>query len=62
MMDELKKTKKAIRILGRKVKKIDKFELPKSSIKRSIVLLEKVEKTPAKYPRKPGTPAKEPIS
>lgn len=60
--EELNNAKKAIRILGGKVKKIDKFELPKSSIKRSIVLLEKLEKTPAKYPRKPGTPAKEPIS
>ena len=60
--EELEKAKKAIKILGGKVKGIDKFELPKSSIKRSIVLLEKVEKTPGKYPRKPGIPAKEPIS
>lgn len=60
--EELERAKKAIKILGGKVLKVEKFELPKSSIKRSIVLLEKVEKTPAKYPRKPGTPAKEPIS
>ncbi len=60
--EELERAKKAIKILGGKVLKVEKFELPKSSIKRSIVLLEKVEKTPDKYPRKPGTPAKEPIS
>ena len=59
--EEKKKTKRAIKVLGANIKKIDKFELPKSDIKRSLVILKKVEKTPIKYPRKPGTPAKEPI-
>lgn len=59
--EEQEEAKRAIKVLGAKIKKIDKFELPKSDIKRSLVILKKVEKTPIKYPRKPGTPAKEPI-
>ena len=59
--EEQEEAKRAITVLGAKIKKIDKFELPKSDIKRSLVILKKVEKTPIKYPRKPGTPAKEPI-
>jgi hypothetical protein len=35
--------------------------LPKSDISRNIIIVEKVEKTPAKYPRKAGVPVKEPI-
>ncbi len=59
--EEQEEAKRAIKVLGANIKKIDKFELPKSDIKRSLVILKKVEKTPIKYPRKPGTPAKEPI-
>ena len=59
--EELEKAKKAIEILGGKLLKIEKFELPNSDIKRNIVLIKKGKKTPIKYPRKPGTPAKEPL-
>ena len=59
--EEQEEAKRAIKVLGAKLKKIEKFELPKSDIKRSLVILKKVSKTPIKYPRKPGTPAKEPI-
>lgn len=59
--EELSNAKKAIDVLGGKIDKIEKFELPKSDIKRNVVLITKENKTPAKYPRKPGIPAKEPI-
>lgn len=59
--EELLNAKKAIDVLGGKIDKIEKFELPKSDIKRNVVLITKENKTPAKYPRKPGIPAKEPI-
>jgi len=40
---------------------IEEFYLPDSDIKRNIINIKKIKLTPAKYPRKPGTPAKEPI-
>lgn len=59
--EELNNSKKAINVLGGKVTRVFEFNLPKTDIKRNIVLIDKVSKTPAKYPRKPGTPSKEPI-
>jgi len=60
--EELEKGKKAIKILGGKIESIDCFCLPKSDMKRNVILIKKVENTPAKYPRKPGLPSKEPIA
>lgn len=59
--EELQKAQKAISILGGEVIAIEKFILPKSDIKRHIVTIKKRNMTPMKYPRKAGTPAKEPI-
>lgn len=59
--EEIENSKKAIEILGGKLEKIEEFTLPNSNIKRSIIIIKKVDETPSKYPRKPGTPSKEPI-
>ena len=59
--EEIQNGKKAIKILGGNISKTDSFELPNTDIKRTVLILDKVEKTPLKYPRKPGMPAKEPI-
>lgn len=59
--EEIENAQKAITILGGKIKKIDEFKLPKSDIDRTIIMIDKNIKTPIKYPRKAGTPAKEPI-
>lgn len=59
--EELQKAKRAINILGGKIINTDKFYLPESEIGRSIVVIEKEKQTPIKYPRKPGTPSKEPL-
>ncbi len=59
--EEILKSEKAINVLGGKIKKTDEFELPKTDYKRNIILIEKVNLTPNKYPRKAGTPAKEPL-
>ena len=59
--EEIEEAKNAIKILGGKVEKIDEFSLIDSDINRKIVVIRKVNKTPIKYPRKPGTPRKEPI-
>ena len=37
------------------------FDLPNSDIKRFICVSSKVEKTSKNYPRKAGTPAKNPL-
>ena len=49
--EELKEAKKAIEILGGKVKKIIDFDLPDDAGKREIIIIEKVKATPNKYPR-----------
>lgn len=59
--EEIANSKKAIEILGGKIEKIEEFTLPDSDVKRSIIIIKKVSQTPSKYPRKPGTPSKEPI-
>ncbi|WP_044289576.1 16S rRNA (guanine(527)-N(7))-methyltransferase RsmG [Robinsoniella sp. KNHs210] len=60
--DELQNAKNAVFLLGGKIKDTVKFTLPGSDIERSLVVIEKVKKTPGKYPRKAGLPAKEPIA
>ena len=59
--EELENAKKAIKILGGRIEKVDKFEIPGSDLGRSIIIVKKEKQIPSKYPRKPGTPAKEPL-
>lgn len=59
--EEIEQSQKAITLLGGKVEEIEGFKLPESDIDRHVILLRKSKITPAKYPRKPGTPSKEPI-
>ena len=60
--EEISIAKKAIITLGGKIVNKEAFNLPKSDLGRSIVVIKKVKETPGKFPRKPGTPAKEPIA
>lgn len=59
--EEINQAKKAIEILGGKIQKIDKFNLPQSDIGRTVITIKKERQTPSKYPRRAGTPSKEPI-
>lgn len=59
--EELKEAQKAIEILGGKIEKIDNFIIPQTDIERNIIIISKIKPTPKQYPRKAGTPAKEPI-
>ena len=59
--DEMDAGKKAVFILGGKVEAVHSFILPEENSERNIVTIKKVKKTPKKYPRKPGTPNKQPI-
>ena len=49
-MEELEEAKNAIRLLGLKLKKVEKF--PIDGTDHSVIVLEKVAPTPAKYPRR----------
>lgn len=58
--EELKNAERAINILGGKLEKVNKFTLPDGS-KRSIIIVEKVAKTPVKYPRGQNKPRINPL-
>lgn len=59
--EEIEEAKNALKVLGGEIEKIEKITLPNSDIIRNIIIVKKVKETPLKYPRKPGTPSKEPI-
>ena len=59
--EESEAAKKAISILGGKVKDQVAFHLPDSDIYRNLYMIEKVKETNKKYPRKAGFPSKEPL-
>ena len=59
--EEMLKSKNSIKILGGKIYKVEEFKLPKSEYKRNLIIIEKTNTTPNKYPRKPGIPSKEPL-
>jgi len=59
--DELKEAEKALKVLGGKINEVKEFILPGSDIKRNIIVIKKIYKTPAKYPRKAGKPSSNPI-
>ena len=59
--EEVEQSKKAIHVLGGKLDKVIKFQLPGTEIGRSFVKISKVQNTAKKYPRKAGLPSKEPI-
>lgn len=59
--EEIEQSKKALYLLGGKMKNREDFALLDSDIRRTFVVIEKERKTPAKYPRKAGLPSKEPL-
>lgn len=59
--EELVEAKKAIALLGGKVAKEEDVTLPITHDTRHVVTIAKKKETPNKYPRKPGTPNKQPL-
>lgn len=59
--EELESGKKAIQILGGKLKQKHEFLLPGTDYGRTLITIQKVKSTPFKYPRKAGTPSKQPL-
>ena len=59
--DELRSAQKALKVLGGKVIAVKELQLPRSTEERTLILIEKVQATPKKYPRQAGTPHRKPI-
>ncbi|EOS27350.1 16S rRNA (guanine(527)-N(7))-methyltransferase GidB [Lachnospiraceae bacterium 3-1] len=59
--EETAQAKKAISVLGGSITKVEKFILTGTEVSRSFIQIEKKKKTPKSYPRKAGTPSKNPI-
>lgn len=59
--EEIKEAQKALEILGGKVEKVEKFNLPGTDNERTIIIIRKIKNTPKNYPRKAGIPAKKPL-
>jgi len=59
--EELRSAVKAIGVLGGKVSEIQPFLTDDTDLGHKIIYIEKISKTPQKYPRKAGKPLKEPI-
>ena len=61
IQEELEAAGYAIQILGGRIKDTVKFKLPGSDMDRSLVVIEKIRETPARYPRRAGIPSREPL-
>lgn len=61
VVNEIVDGKKAITTLGGEVVKVENLQLPFEESERHFVFIEKIKKTPNSYPRKPGTPNKQPL-
>lgn len=59
--NEIDIAKKAVSVLGGTIENQVEFMIPNSDIYRNLVVINKNKKTPDKYPRKAGIPAKNPI-
>lgn len=59
--EELSAGRTAVKILGGEFSRKCDFILPGTDYERSLIVIQKKKTTPGKYPRKAGTPSKEPL-
>lgn len=59
--EEIINAKKALGILGGKISVVEKFIPPNTDFDRSLIFIDKCKKTSKQYPRKAGTPSKNPL-
>lgn len=59
--EELIEAKNAVNVLGGKIIKTEKYELPQNMGKRNIFVIEKISSTPEKYPRGNGKERSKPL-
>lgn len=59
--EEINQADKAFYLLGGKLKSCLEYQLPCSDMNRVLVVIDKIKETSKRFPRKAGTPSKEPI-
>ena len=59
--EEINSAKPAIKALGGKIEEVKDIFIEDGRLEHTLVIIKKTAKTPSKYPRKAGKPAKEPI-
>ncbi len=61
VIDEVQGIENVAEKLGGKYIKLEKLEIPGEESRKNVIIVKKVENTNKKYPRKPGTPVKQPL-
>lgn len=59
--EELRNAGKAIRTVGGRAARVESIGNSDTEFNHNIIFIEKIKNTPAQYPRKSGTPSKNPI-
>lgn len=59
--DEINMSSNALNVLGGEINRSIDFYLPETDLHRVIIIADKKNETPTKYPRKAGTPSKKPL-
>lgn len=60
--EEINRGQRAAEALGGRVTNLFTLTLPATEIQRTLVIVEKVQATPLRYPRRAGIPAKRPLA
>jgi 16S rRNA (guanine527-N7)-methyltransferase len=58
---EIEQSLKAVEMLGGRLSKVEKIDLSGLDDERYLVMIDKIQPTLAKYPRRPGMPGKRPL-
>ncbi len=61
VIDEMQGIENVAEKLGGKYIKLEELEIPGEESRKNVIIIKKVESTNKKYPRKPGTPANQPL-
>ncbi len=61
LTEEVVAGRRAAEVLGGQIQEVDSFALPVLGDARTLVVIEKVRPTPAKYPRREGVPGTQPL-
>lgn len=59
--EEIAEAAYSTKILGAKLMEVHPLRLPVDDSERHIIIMQKIKQTPRAYPRKPGTPLKQPL-
>ena len=59
--EEVENAKKAIKLLGGEIERIESFRLGNTDNERTVIIIKKIKNTELKYPRKAGIPRKNPL-